>query len=233
MKKLPPPPPEANRQTPPLAVSVPPAPPAPTEAPKRKAPAGGTLALLREFQRKRTPGAGRPSAIPHAEFLLEQFEAYVQFAYDNPTKAPLAAHGRDGWADHDRRVHPMLSIVSFCTFMGMYDSNWYDNWQHREDLKDACRYIKKQIEAHNVDGASSGLLKSDIIARYHGLADRQKVESNVSAKVTAVADFGEDDAPRYHPDDTMCQGPLYTSAQIAAGVEWSGPPSNAALQHVK
>lgn len=68
-----------------------------------------------------------------------------------------------------------MSIRALSVFLGINRETWYEWRNNRADLKEAIEKIEDVIFTQKFEGASAGLLVSNIIMRDLGLADKQEV----------------------------------------------------------
>ena len=68
-----------------------------------------------------------------------------------------------------------MSIWGACVHLGISDSTWLE-WKKDKKYSSILTRAESIFKAYNVEGASSGLLKENIIARIEGIKDKQETE---------------------------------------------------------
>lgn len=92
-----------------------------------------------------------------------------------------------------------------------------EDWEHVLDL------IEQVIFTQKFENAAAGLLNANIISRDLGLAEKQETVSQVTATVAEPVEDAHV-AVHIHPDDPdplNLPRPMYSQAQIAAGVPFT------------
>lgn len=106
--------------------------------------------------------------------LIEKAIEYVEWVENNPLKAnKLFGNGTKGKVKKMRA----MSIKAFCAFCGMNEST-FNLYSKQNDYSNIINDIKGVFFAQKFEGASSGELKENIIARELGLVDRKDITTD-------------------------------------------------------
>lgn len=124
-------------------------------------------------------GRGRPLKYKPEE-LLEKFAEYVQWCDDNPIVARTDIGYPNGHTAANREYKPRyVSIGGFLIFIGGTE----DWWSHLEEGKKGKEFfkvksiIKEYCTQYQLEMATTGLMKQNIISRLLGLTDKKEVQT--------------------------------------------------------
>lgn len=123
---------------------------------------------------------GRPLKLK-PEQLAEEFSAYVKWCEENPIVAKTRVdYANGGYSvttdDHPRRI----SVDGFLVYLGCSDRWWrqLSEGKRGDEFSRVKSGIKKYCETYQVEMASAGLLKENIISRLLGLADKKEIKTD-------------------------------------------------------
>lgn len=120
-------------------------------------------------------GPGRPLDYTPAE-LAKKFVEFVSWCQKHPIPLGETTTNKQGDAFYKEKFAPrMVSIGAFIVYLGESRS-WWDMLKEREDGEEFVRVktrIKEFCENYQIEMASTGLFKENIISRLLGLADKQ------------------------------------------------------------
>lgn len=125
------------------------------------------------------PCVGRPLKYT-PEQLLDKFAEYVCWCDQNPivTRAELVyPNGNNGT---NKEYKPRyLSIGGFLIFIGGYEEWWrqLDGLKRGKEFLRVKGIIKDYCTQYQLEMASAGLLKQNIISRLLGLTDKKEVQT--------------------------------------------------------
>ena len=128
--------------------------------------AKGKFAKGNQFYLNRKTHGQPASYTPEA--LLEKAHEYFEAVQSNPIELPR--HKKDKEPIYKPRP---MSIRGFCTFAGIIRNTFY-GYAKNPDYKDITETIKESIEGYQLDHASIGAFKENIVARMIGLADKKE-----------------------------------------------------------
>lgn len=111
--------------------------------------------------------------------LAEKFAEYVQWCKDHPFNIRNRTDYANGYAENNETRPRYISITGFQLFIGCTDSWWanLDDGVHGEEFLRVKAQIKKFCEQYQIEMASTGQMKENIISRILGLADKKQVSA--------------------------------------------------------
>lgn len=134
---------------------------------------------------------GRPLKYTPQE-LLDKFAEYVEWCKAHPLANVMDSSGESNGNPYSRRevfVKPrMISIRGFMVHLGTS----LDYWDKLHTGKQGVAFfrVKKQIESfcqdQQIQMASSGVYKENIIARLNGLTDKKEVKTEGEQTINVV-----------------------------------------------
>lgn len=139
-----------------------------------------------ETEKRTKNKGGRPKVIPSPDLLLDLFEAYCDHVDNHPWHRNELIKG-GGLAGTIVRVPMDLPYTwdAFDTFLferkiasSLKDYRINKNGSYSE-FTGVIDYINKKMYKRNFSGASIGIFKENIIARYHGISDKQEIKASV------------------------------------------------------
>lgn len=133
---------------------------------------------------------GRPKVIESPEQFEELGLEYIQWVRDNPVMKTITASFQ-GSISYEKVPHARpMTQYGLAAHMGIGLSTLKD-YGAKEDFSAIFKRLCAIMTAHNVDGASSGDMNGNIIARIEGLSEKQEVVSNVTVN-NSLDDFYAD-----------------------------------------
>lgn len=133
---------------------------------------------------------GRPKVIESPEQFEQLGLEYIQWVKDNPVMKTITASFQ-GSISYEKVPHARpMTQYGMAAHMGIGLSTLKD-YGGREEFSAIFKRLCAIMTAHNVDGASSGDMNGNIIARIEGLSEKQEVVSNVTVN-NSLDDFYAD-----------------------------------------
>lgn len=133
---------------------------------------------------------GKPPVIESPEQFEELALSYIEWVENNPVEKTITASFQ-GVISYEKVPHSRpMTQYGLAAHMGIGLSTLKDYGQ-KEDYSAIFKRICAIMTAHNVDGASSGDMNGNIIARIEGLAEKQEVQSKVTVN-NSMNDFYAD-----------------------------------------
>lgn len=123
---------------------------------------------------------GRPPKFSPQQ-LADKFAEYVEWSNQNPYYDNSRVEYKNGNFAATSATKPRrISIGGFLLYIGCIESWWsqLDNSKDGEDFLKVKEYIKNYCEQAQVNMASAGLLKENIISRLLGLADKKTISGD-------------------------------------------------------
>lgn len=119
-----------------------------------------------------TNKVGRPIEYSPEELALKANE-YFQWVLENPL---IEVDFRGKYLEEVKlpKMRP-FTIEGFCIFAGIIRQTFL-NYEKREEFLEVVSKIRNIIENQQYEGAASGFLNSNIVARKLGLADKKENE---------------------------------------------------------
>lgn len=127
-------------------------------------------------------GEGRPPKYNNVKELHKDFNDYLHFMASYPIeKERIVQTGTSNGQDNDKEmisyVPRPLSLLSFMLFIGWKDCNWGNfkrNYADKSEFIQLINTIEGYIKEQQIAGAVSGKYKENIVARLHGLTEKQE-----------------------------------------------------------
>ena len=128
---------------------------------------------------------GREKIFKTPEIMLNAANEYFNWVADNPLEKQIIYQGKV--SDETEKLMRAMTIGGLCTFWDVnsdYLTDFVDNLnldpetgpEQDRDFSRIIKRIRQVIYNQKFEGASAGLLNSNIIARELGLADKQANE---------------------------------------------------------
>lgn len=117
--------------------------------------------------------AGRPRKFNEPEEFIKLANEYFQYVDENPLIS-IDFKGKDATECEIPKMRP-YTIQGFCNFIGIHRDT-LNEYKKRDDFSTVISHIVQIIENQQFEGASSGFLNPNIIARSLGLIDKKEVE---------------------------------------------------------
>jgi len=118
---------------------------------------------------------GRPNKWPEPQDLLNDAIEYVNWCEQN-TLTEIDFVGKDA-VEVEKPKMRVPTIEGFMTHSGTV-SRVFREYALKPDFAPICEYIANSLFSIAFEGASAGLLNSQIIMRKLGLADKKEVQTN-------------------------------------------------------
>ena len=112
------------------------------------------------------------------ETLLEAANEYFNWCLDNPLKESQVVKYKDSYEIIEVPKMRTFSIQGFCNYAEIMKQTFF-NYEKREDFLDVTTRIRGVIENFQFEGAASGFLNPNIIARKLGLADKTELKTSI------------------------------------------------------
>jgi hypothetical protein len=147
----------------------------------------------------------------------------------------LTAHSRyEAWRKHPdqlipigsrkrpRMVSPAPSLAAFAAFVGVSRMTIHKQAARSDEFAEALNLIKDRIAGELISHGvvRNGQFTGDAL-KVAGVGERIEIVTEPKPTETASQRAINDQSAQYHPDDKLCAGPLYTRAQIEAGVPYT------------
>ena len=111
--------------------------------------------------------------------LLEKANEYFQWCLDNPLKKQELVKYKDSFEFAEVDVMRAFSLEGFCNYADIIRQTFL-NYEKRKDFLEVTTHVRQIIDNQQFEGAASGFLSANIIARKLGLADKQSNETKIS-----------------------------------------------------
>lgn len=105
------------------------------------------------------------------EELLEKANEYFQWCLDNPLKQQDVVKYKDNFEFIELNKMRPFSLAGFCNFADIV-INTFKNYEKRKDFLTVTTRVRQIIDNQQFEGAASGFLNPNIIARKLGLTDK-------------------------------------------------------------
>jgi hypothetical protein len=123
---------------------------------------------------------GRGKIYETPEQLVEQANEYFQFCLDTPHKEEIAYHFQGSVITGDLNKMRAFSIEGLCNYLDITRKTFL-NYKENKDLLQVITRIQEIIDMQQFEGAVSGFLNANLIARKLGLTE--KTETNLKGKI--------------------------------------------------
>ena len=135
---------------------------------------------------------GRPNLIESPEELEKLANEYMQWVRNNPVMKTITASFQ-GEISYLKVPHQRpMTQYGLASHLGVGLSTLKD-YGTRPEYSAIFRKVTATMTAWNVDGASSGDLNGNIIARIEGLTDKQEVNLEAKIETKSIGSiFGDD-----------------------------------------
>lgn len=115
--------------------------------------------------------------------LVKVANEYFQWCIDNPLQEEVIQKrkiSRDEEVIEKHQLSKMraFSLEGFCNYAQIV-INTFKNYEESEDFLTVTTRIREIIDKQQFEGAASGFLNANIIARKLGLADKQEINAKV------------------------------------------------------
>jgi hypothetical protein len=124
---------------------------------------------------------GRPQKFDSPEELAEKANDYFKWCMDNPFKREEIVKYRDTHTKDTVEVMRPFTLEALCIHLGIV-RNTFKNYEEREDFLTVTRAIRQIIDNQQFEGAASGFLNPNIIARKLGLRDTNDLNVGIMRK---------------------------------------------------
>ena len=135
---------------------------------------------------------GRNLKFDSPEDLETAANKYFQHVLDNPLIEEVVVS--KSWKDEEGIVHPYFTAKQnkmraftyegLCNFLNITCTG-LNEYKKRKDFSDVYTHIRQIIDMQQFEGAASGFLKENIIARKLGLKDKsESVNKNINVELS-------------------------------------------------
>jgi len=114
---------------------------------------------------------GRDKIFETPEELVKSANEYFQWIQDNPLKEQLTYHASGLITQTDGDKMRAMSLEGLCNFIDIHVDT-FKLYSERQDFIGVTKRIRQIIDTQQFEGAASGFLNPNIIARKLGLTDR-------------------------------------------------------------
>lgn len=121
---------------------------------------------------------GRPRVFESPQQMADAANEYFEFIEQNPF-IEQDFRGKDATEVKINRMRPM-SIEGLCNALDI-NRTTYLEYEKRPDFHQVTSRIREIIENHQFEGAASGFLNANIIARKLGLGDKSELTHTLGA----------------------------------------------------
>ena len=185
------------------------------------------MSKLQGFLEFRPPWNRRE--VRSAEDLWQHFTDYVSHSYETPLVEARLFSSKDGLRHGTVDKMRPLTIEAFCNFLGVTPATWR-KWKKEavnddEYFHEVMDLVDQNINDQMFQGAAADFFNASIISRKLGLVDKTEVTSPTADPTEGMEKHL---AVHIHPDDPDpldAPRPLYSMAQIEAGVPFVAPVS--------
>lgn len=108
--------------------------------------------------------------------LLEGANEYFTWCVENPLKEEQLFHYQGEVKAHDVSKMRVFSLQGLCNFLEIA-LNTFKSYENRKDFMTVTTRVRGIIENQQLEGAASGFLNPNIIARKLGLSDKTDITS--------------------------------------------------------
>lgn len=134
---------------------------------------------------------GRPRAIESPEQFSELADGYMQWVKNNPVMKTVTASFQ-GEISYLKVPHQRpMTQYGLAAHMDVGLSTLKD-YSQKEEYSAIFKWVTNQMTAWNVDGASSGDLNGNIIARIEGLTDKQTIDVEAKIETKSIGSIFSD-----------------------------------------
>lgn len=166
------------------------------------------------------------------DFLAAAVE-YFEWAEENPLQEAKVFQFQGDVIEADLNKVRAFTKAGLATYLGIPVSR-LESYKGRKDpeWREVVEIIEQVIYTQKFEHAAAGLMNSNIIVRDLGLTDKQEVDTTANVQVENKQPEvpAEHQAIHIHPDDPdplNLPRPMYSQAQIDAGVPFTAPTHDA------
>lgn len=175
--------------------------------------------------------------VNNAEDLWEHFTNYVEHSNSTPLVEAKLFSTKTGLANGSlNRLRP-LTVEAFCNYIGISARIW-NSWKTKavdnddEFFHEVMEMIELNIQDHQFQGAATSFFNATMISRKLGLVEKTEV---AAAQTQSDPSEGKEEhlAIHIHPDDPDpldTPRPLYSLAQIEAGIGFTPPKHRLSIE---
>lgn len=128
---------------------------------------------------------GREKIFETPEQLGEACNRYFEWCVDNPLKEQVVFHANGMITKDDLNKMRVFSLEGLCNFIDIA-YNTFMNYAKQEDFLIVTARVRSIIDNQQFEGAASGFLNPNIIARKLGLTDKQEHDHKGDIKFTGI-----------------------------------------------
>ena len=129
-----------------------------------------------EYWKLRTKD-GRDKIFDTPEQIVDAANEYFEWIQDNPLKEQLTYHSAGIITQAYGNKMRAMSLEGLCNFLDIHVDT-FKLYENRQDFIGVTKRIRQIIDNQQFEGAASGFLNANIIARKLGLTDRTDVTTD-------------------------------------------------------
>lgn len=177
-------------------------------------------------------GKGYPRKFENPEQLIDQFARYIEHVQSNPFEEDKAYSTAKGIQHTKLKRQSPITKTGFLCFIGVTAQSWSRWLQERDDLRDTLMMIDAYIGDYKYRGAAAGVFNPGVIFPPNGqpldtlTGDNPNPQPEPEVPEELIAN-------KVHPDDPQplnVPRPLYSYAQIEAGIPFVAPPHDSCVE---
>ena len=130
---------------------------------------------------------GRRPIFENPEQLWDACEQYFQWVEDNPLIATETVKYQGVGTVMEVPKMRAMTLDGLYTFLDIAPNTWA-NYREKSDFLNICEKVERFIRTQKFEGAAADMLNPSIIARELGLANKCKVDTNLSQTITQLLD---------------------------------------------
>jgi len=119
---------------------------------------------------------GRDAIFATPEEMVDKANEYFQWAIDNPMKEQLTYHSQGMITQTDGNKLRAFSLEGLCNHLDIC-TDTFKNYEGKPDFFGVTKRIRQIIDVQQFEGAASGFLNPNIIARKLGLVDKSETKT--------------------------------------------------------
>jgi hypothetical protein len=162
--------------------------------------------------------------------FLADVVKYFEWVDDHPLLEEHVFQHKGAIVRTDKAKMRPYTKKGLATYLGIPESRLASYRNRGDEWAEAVELIEQVIYTQKFEGAAAGLLNAGIISRDLGLAEKQEVETTDLTPAPPPEVPNEHQAIHVHPDDPNplnLPRPMYSQAQIDAGIPFTAPPHDA------
>ncbi|MFZ4798255.1 MAG: terminase small subunit [Bacteroidia bacterium] len=124
-----------------------------------------------------------------AKEILQKFEDYkIHRSKQFDVRYESIKSGDKAGQTYEVRLPKVLSITSFCLFIGVSEQSFF-NWLNNEsenidiELFEVITRVQNEIKDYQLSGATNGIYNANIVARMNGLNESIAVSNDIQPSI--------------------------------------------------